>query len=334
MTLPTPKLDDRSFEEIVNDALAKIPELCPQWTDFNPSDPGRTLIELMAWMTEIILYRLNRVPEKNYIKFLELMGITLQPAHPARTWLVFSVAKEKSEDALPQIPAGTRVCTRPETEKPVAFETCDPLNLTTAQIIDIFAQYGEILDKDIWPLEKHEPEGVAIFCQDREKRIPHRVSHILYLGDSRLGSLVKGTVLKLSVDMENPLFGSLHVEWERWDGKGWEIVLPAQDETRGLSQSGEITFESLPKMEESEISGIHSHWLRARLVGSDAKDLPVIKSLKRSLELAAEYSVMPEKAYLRIEPHTYLPIDFSREFYPLGRPAKRTPSTIHQHPKG
>ena len=83
MTLPTPKLDDRSFEEIVNEALAKIPNLCPQWTDFNPSDPGRTLIELMAWMTEIILYRLNRVPEKNYIKFLELMGITLQPAHPS-----------------------------------------------------------------------------------------------------------------------------------------------------------------------------------------------------------------------------------------------------------
>jgi len=103
MTLPTPKLDDRSFEEIVNNALAKIPNLCPQWTDFNPSDPGRTLIELMAWMTEIILYRLNRVPEKNYIKFLELMGITLQPAQPARTWLVFSLVKEKSEDAMPQI---------------------------------------------------------------------------------------------------------------------------------------------------------------------------------------------------------------------------------------
>ncbi len=322
MTLPTPKLDDRSFEEIVNNALAKIPNLCPQWTDFNPSDPGRTLIELMAWMTEIILYRLNRVPEKNYIKFLELMGITLQPAQPARTWLVFSLAKEKSEDAMPQIPAGTRVCTRPETEKPVVFETCAPLKLTTARIIDMFAQYGEILDKDIWPLEKHEPEGVAVFCKDLEKRIPNRVSHILYLGDSRLGSLVKGTVLKLSVNMENPLFGSLHVEWERWDGKAWEIVLPARDETRGLSQSGEITFESLPKMEESEISGIHSYWLRVRLVGSDTNVLPVIKSLKRSLELAAEDSVLPEKAYLRIEPHTYLPIDFSREFYPLGRPAK------------
>jgi len=62
--------------------------------------------------------------------------------------------------------------------------------------------------------------------------------------------------------------------------------------------------------------------LRARLVGSDAKDLPVIGTLKRSLELVAEDGVLPEKAYLRIEPNTYLPIDFSREFYPLGRPAK------------
>ena len=84
MSLPSPKLDDRTFDELRQEAIEKIPALCPSWTDFNPSDPGITLLELMAWMCETVLYRLNRVPDKNYIKFLELMGIRLSAPRPAR----------------------------------------------------------------------------------------------------------------------------------------------------------------------------------------------------------------------------------------------------------
>ena len=80
MSLPVPKLDDRGFDDLVEEAKRRIGLQCPQWTDFNVSDPGMTLVDLMAWMTEILLYRLNRVPERNYIKFLELMGVHLKSA--------------------------------------------------------------------------------------------------------------------------------------------------------------------------------------------------------------------------------------------------------------
>ncbi len=74
MGLPTRNLDDRTFQDIVDEAKKRIAASCPAWTDHNVSDPGITLVELFAWMTEMILYRLNQVPEKNYIKFMELLG--------------------------------------------------------------------------------------------------------------------------------------------------------------------------------------------------------------------------------------------------------------------
>ena len=83
--IPVPNLDDRTHKEIVEEALRLIPQYCPDWTNFNPSDPGITLIELFAWMTEMIIYRLNKVTDKNFIAFLSLMGVKLQPPQSATT---------------------------------------------------------------------------------------------------------------------------------------------------------------------------------------------------------------------------------------------------------
>ena len=85
MPLPAPNLDDLRFQrDLVDEARRRIIGYCPEWTDYNLSDPGITLIELFAWMTERLVYRLNRVPEKNYIKFLELLGTQLQPSSSAK----------------------------------------------------------------------------------------------------------------------------------------------------------------------------------------------------------------------------------------------------------
>ena len=85
MTLVVPKLDDRQFQDIVDGAKKRITHYCQEWTDHNVSDPGVTMIELFAWMTETILYRLNQVPDRHYIEFMNLLGITLQEPAPAPT---------------------------------------------------------------------------------------------------------------------------------------------------------------------------------------------------------------------------------------------------------
>ena len=75
MPLTAPILDDRRFQDIFDEARLRIPKYLPEWTDHNLSDPGITLLELFAWLGDLILYRLNKVPDANYIAFLRLMGV-------------------------------------------------------------------------------------------------------------------------------------------------------------------------------------------------------------------------------------------------------------------
>jgi hypothetical protein len=90
MPLLIPKIDDRRYQDLLDEALARIPVHNPEWTNFNQSDPGVTLIEVFAFLTESLLYRSNQIPERNRLKFLSLLGLSLQPASSARGLVVFT----------------------------------------------------------------------------------------------------------------------------------------------------------------------------------------------------------------------------------------------------
>jgi hypothetical protein len=74
MPLPLPNLDDRSYNDLLEEARALIPSLYPEWTDHNPTDPGIVLVELLAWLTEMVIYRVNQMPDSNYETFLRLLN--------------------------------------------------------------------------------------------------------------------------------------------------------------------------------------------------------------------------------------------------------------------
>ena len=109
MALPSPNLDDRRFQQFVDDAKRYIQQRAPEWTDHNVSDPGVTLVETVAHMADQIVYRLNRVPEKNHLAFLDLVGITLFPPSAARTDVTFWLSAPQ-EEPVP-LPVGTEVAT-------------------------------------------------------------------------------------------------------------------------------------------------------------------------------------------------------------------------------
>ena len=90
--LPDIQLDDRRFQDLVSEARLRITRSCPEWTEHNVSDPGITLIELFAWMTEMTIYRLNRVPDKLHVTLLELLGIQLDGPSSAATDVRFRQA--------------------------------------------------------------------------------------------------------------------------------------------------------------------------------------------------------------------------------------------------
>ena len=133
MPLPSPNLDDRDFEELVDAALSAIRQTCPEWSDLSPSDPGVVLLEAFAHLTETMLYRLNRLPEKAYVALLNLIGVQPYPPCAASVELTFSL-KETPHAAL-AIPAGTRVTTPrgPDGAEGPLFETLRPVTLSADQ---------------------------------------------------------------------------------------------------------------------------------------------------------------------------------------------------------
>src|SRR3954451_14709722 len=84
MPVPVPRLDDRRFQDLVDELLGRIPAHTPEWTNPRPGDPGRTLVELFAWLADTMLYRANLIPARQRLAFLRLLGMGMRPAVPAR----------------------------------------------------------------------------------------------------------------------------------------------------------------------------------------------------------------------------------------------------------
>ena len=146
MTLPTPNLDDRNAQSLVDEAKQLIPTYCPEWTNHNVSDPGVALIELFAWMSEYMLYRLNQVPDAFYTRMLNLLGEDVLPASAAQTDITFWLL----DDAMVSIPAGTEVATVSETDDPIVFATTEPFDAVAPQLLTVQTAGlgGELLSLD------------------------------------------------------------------------------------------------------------------------------------------------------------------------------------------
>jgi hypothetical protein len=107
MPIKVPTIDDRSFQDLVRSALARVPVHTPEWTQLAHSDPGVTLVELFAFMAESLLYRSNRVPENSRLKFLSLLGLPLAPATPARGLVQFT--SKRAQPAATMLAGGTEL---------------------------------------------------------------------------------------------------------------------------------------------------------------------------------------------------------------------------------
>lgn len=138
MALPSPNLDDRRFQQLVDEAKRYVQQRAPEWTDHNVSDPGVTLIETFAYLVDQLLYRLNRVPDKNYLAFLDLLGIQLYPPSAATADVDFWLSAPQPDTVT--LPAGTEVTTAAgETEEAVVFATTDDLRIVPSELTRLVA---------------------------------------------------------------------------------------------------------------------------------------------------------------------------------------------------
>lgn len=275
MPFPTPSLDDRRFQDIVDQAKALIPRYCPEWTDHNVSDPGVTLIELFAWMTDMLLYRLNQVPDKMYVKFLELIGVRLEPPRAARAPVTFYLSAPLPNDVT--FPEGTEVATvRTETSPAIIFTTETDLTVRSPVVVGAYTQAGELDGASGWtahdlrqldlpgrtiPLFPARPApGDAFYIALEKDHSQHVIAVVMHCE----------TAGGAGVDPRNP-----PIRWQVYQGDkiGWSPCEVEHDGTGGFNWSGEIILH-LPSMAVAEIHDVRAYWLRCCLTQAQAGSNP------------------------------------------------------------
>ena len=128
MSALLPKLDDRRWTDLVEEGRALIPVYSPEWTDHNVHDPGITVLELLAWLAETDIFRVDRVPDRNRRKFLSLVGI--RPAPPRAARAVLRIGISAGNPIV--LPAGVEFTTR--SARAVPFRSIEALTLVPGKI--------------------------------------------------------------------------------------------------------------------------------------------------------------------------------------------------------
>jgi predicted phage baseplate assembly protein len=258
MSLPTPNLDDRRFQDLVDDAKRLVQQRCPEWTDHNVSDPGVTLIEAFAQMVDQLLYRLNRVPDRHYIKFLDLLGVQMFPPTAATGSVTFWLAAP--QPAAVAVRAETEVATpRTDIEEPVIFATTDELQILPCELHRVATQAagGEPSDESI----RLENDKLPCFSA-----VP-RPGDALLIG---LSNAVPSCAVVLRFDCPVRGYGidPRHppLVWEAWNGAGWTACEVERDEAGGFNRSGDVLLHVPASHRASVIARHRAGWLRCRVV--------------------------------------------------------------------
>ncbi|HPH97429.1 MAG TPA: putative baseplate assembly protein [Anaerolineaceae bacterium] len=277
MSLPSPNLDDLRFQrDLVDEARKRIIHYCPEWTEYNLSDPGITLIELFAWMTELITYRLNQVPEKNYLKFLELLGTTLQPASSAKTdltfWLSVPLPINPEDTTSVIVPEGVEVASRPSgDEEQVIFTTERKLVIKPPSLTQVRRESE--FHKNALPRL-----GIEIFYPFNQQK--PKPGDTFYLGFDETVD-ISGHILKLDFQCNPTAAVGIRREdppwvWECSNGKGdWLEITPSdfpgeKDTTGGLNNpAGSLVFYLPLAFKPETVQGRSAFWLRCRLEQRD-----------------------------------------------------------------
>ena len=141
MPIRPPNLDDRRYADILREAKMLIPQYTPEWTNLSDADPGMTLVQLFAWMTEMIIYRLNQVPDKTYIHFLNFIGEERKPARPSVAPLTLTL--RSPDRAGIEVPAFTRCATRQREDSTASdYMTVEGLTLHGSTVQRVMAVRG------------------------------------------------------------------------------------------------------------------------------------------------------------------------------------------------
>ena len=227
------KLDDRTYDDIRSDLINNIIKHCPEWTNHNPSDPGITLIELFAYMTEMTQYRLNQVPTKNYLAFLDLLGMKQRLSMPSQSRVQFELSvgyqmDNPSKDTV-YIPKDTKIATQSDDEnEEVIFETLKPLYASNVKLANVYSKtYDVARDKNkVFDYSNNIESKEPFFPFAQNGKSENIVDLIFYSDDFYvLENDIKTTIIfRLPTTMREFDIGEdflTKLNWQYYNGSSW-----------------------------------------------------------------------------------------------------------------
>ncbi len=248
MPIPAPPIDPRSSDQLVR----RTEELLMRNTTWRPpasgNDAGRALVRLFARLAEIVIDRINRVPEKNFVAFLDLIGVQLRPPQVARVPLTFSLTPGAATDAL--VPRLTPVAAIPlESDPgPVVFETERDLVVTMSRLVALYVRepHQDLYSDHAATLADGGGAPFPVLTCDTNATTTYAISHRLYLGQASLLSLSgnKTMTVQLTLAPDSPQwrFGT---NWSWWDGTAWHPL----SSTEGVTGSTwTVTLTNVPQI--------------------------------------------------------------------------------------
>ncbi len=322
-----PTISQKTFEMLLKEEgdLAKI--FTPEWKlpdiaagqDIQTEmDPGIALLKIFAHMQEEIIARLNHVPDKNFGAFLDMLGMRLMPALPAKVPVTFFPAEGLAENAF--IPAGTQVAAAEnDTHGLLTYETVSSVSATAALIQEIYS-----VDPQMDKIYRHTDDFKAgkvfsLFHGDNIQK------HVLYLGHSELFKISGQMKVTLNIKFKNIVSPDYINKW-KWmicgiDGDNIDLSAKVQPESIE-SLEFNITLSPVDNLEwaikETSINGISCLWIACSIdllpPESNLQTIESIKILNIKSDTDDEISIHPDSCY-----HNFASLDLTQEVYPFGR---------------
>jgi predicted phage baseplate assembly protein len=296
-----PDLDDRTYDDLIREVRTRIARYAPEWrpgasawTDVNDSDPGVTLAQVFAWLSEMLIYRMNRVPALNYVKFLQLIGIELKPAEPARAEVTFVVDSAFPQPVL-RVPQRAQLSADAgDGGTTLIFETTRALVAFRAVLDSIvgydpdtaFTSFGTAnaqATQPFLPFGPRAPEGayLAFGFQDAAS-LPSEVLDLAFVASGDMEGIPH-----LSCQGGSPSISPAVLAWEYNDGGAWRGLTLLRDDTLALTRSGHVLLRLPPagisvaaKTSVPASDPVMRYWLRVRIVRSQYSKPPSLLAVR------------------------------------------------------
>ncbi|MGH9326221.1 MAG: putative baseplate assembly protein [Terriglobia bacterium] len=291
----TPPVDSRDSNAVLTEFQSRRAGYLPLWKPPAKS-AGAAMGPIVADFITAILQRLNQAPAKNKLAFLDLLGLRVVPAQPARVPVVFTLSQNASDASAPE---GTQVAAPPPpgSSQQIVFSTEQDAAVAAATLTEVVS---------LWPgrdqyinhsAALHAGQPFTLF-QNLQLQ---QTDHILYLAHSKFLALAGTATLGLMFDLPQGSSSPLEIAWEYWDGQVWRGFMsnqsscldpaePGSDGTNGLSTSGtvQLTAEGT-QTAQTTVNGVQSYWIRGRLTQSLLPEpnqlLPEADTIRLSTEL-------------------------------------------------